>query len=59
MTSKHHDSHLHIQHEIKLTYTTQDQTYISVPKPTEIQSGPSVVKKLLNIQCYVYLWHKI
>ena len=29
-----------------------DQPYISVPKTSEFQSGPRVVKKVLNTQCY-------
>ena len=33
-----------------------DQPYISVPKTSEFQSGPRVVKKVLNTQCYQYLW---
>ena len=33
-----------------------DQPYISVPKTSEFQSGPRVVKKVLNTQCYHYLW---
>ena len=33
-----------------------DQPYISVPKTSEFQSGPRVVKKVLNTQSYQYLW---
>ena len=33
-----------------------DRVYISVPKTSEFQSGPSVVKVVLNTQCYQYLW---
>ena len=33
----------------------QDQPHISVPKTSEFQSGPRVVKMVLNTQCYQYL----
>ena len=34
----------------------RDQPYISVPKTSEFESGPRVVKMVLNTQCYQYLW---
>ena len=34
----------------------QDKPYISVPKKSQFQSGPRVVKIVLNTQCYLYLW---
>ena len=34
----------------------RDQPYISVPKTSEFESGPNVVKMVLNTQCYQYLW---
>ena len=34
----------------------QDQTYISVPKPPEFQSGPKVVKTVLHTKYYVYVY---
>ena len=34
----------------------QDQPYISVPKTSEFQSCPRVVKMVLNTQYYQYLW---
>ena len=34
----------------------QDKPYISVPKTSQFQSGPRVVKMVLNTQCYLYLW---
>ena len=32
-----------------------NQPYISVPKTSEFQSDPRVVKMVLNTQCYQYL----
>ena len=34
----------------------RDQPYISVPKTSEFQSCPRVVKIDLNTQCFQYLW---
>ena len=34
----------------------RDQPYISVPKTSEFESNPRVVKMVLNTQCFQYLW---
>ena len=34
----------------------KDQPYISVLKISEFESGPRVVKMVLNTQCYQYQW---
>ena len=34
----------------------QPYNYISVPKSSEFQSGPSVLKMVLNMQFHPYLW---
>ena len=42
---------------IEFTYdAVLDQPYLSVPKTSEFESGPRVVKMVLNTQCYLYLW---
>ena len=42
---------------IEFTYdAVLDQPYLSVPKTSEFESGPRVVKLVLNTQCYQYLW---
>ena len=35
----------------------QDQPHISVPKTSELKSGPRVVKMVLNIQCYLIYFY--
>ena len=55
-----HSDHSALAPEEEISHLIYDamkeQPYISVLKTSEFQSGPRVVKMVLNTQCYLYLW---
>ena len=55
-----HSDHSALAPEEEISHLIYDamkeQPYISVLKTSEFQSGPRVVKMVLNTQCYQHLW---